>query len=153
MSTTKFKIEANGTVMGFYFGYDEGNALDNYAKDAGYRNYKHLAQEHGDDAEITMSIRQMDFSFNHRSFPNFDEMLKGIWEFELRKVDDDPEKELHELPGLENVSRADVEDIAATVCFDGQFHGGVEFPDKLRTKEEIKEELIQKFEEVTGIKL
>ena len=104
-----------------------------------------------------------DFSYNNKSFPNFDEMLKGIWECELRKVDN-PEKELHQLPGLENVSRADVEDIATIICFDaldisallsydGEYHARVEFPDQVRTKEEIEEALSEKFQELTGINI
>ena len=103
------------------------------------------------------------FSYNNKSYNNFDHMLKGIWECELRKVDN-PEKEIHELPGLENVSRADVEDIAAIICFDaldldallsydGQYHALVEFPDQVRTKEEIEKDLVEKFYELTGIEI
>jgi len=48
---TAFRIFANGTDMGTYWGDDEENALDAYAQDAGYEDYEALADEHGDDAE------------------------------------------------------------------------------------------------------
>ena len=39
---SKYKIISNGEVMGIYNGKDEDEALDNFAKDAGYKNYKDL---------------------------------------------------------------------------------------------------------------
>jgi hypothetical protein len=39
--------------MGTYQGADEEDALDAYARDAGYTDYDELAEEHGDEAEAT----------------------------------------------------------------------------------------------------
>ena len=39
---SKYKIISNGEVMGIYNGKDEDEALDNYAKDAGYKDFKDL---------------------------------------------------------------------------------------------------------------
>lgn len=46
-----FQITANGTDMGTYQGETAEDALDAYAKDAGYEDYEDLASQHGDDAE------------------------------------------------------------------------------------------------------
>jgi len=48
-----FRIEANGTDMGTYYGHDKEDALDAYAQDAGYSSYDELADAHGDEAEAT----------------------------------------------------------------------------------------------------
>ncbi|AFH21688.1 hypothetical protein OSG_eHP7_00035 [environmental Halophage eHP-7] len=50
---TTFQLVANGTDMGTYQGADEEDALDAYARDAGYTDYDELAEEHGDEAEAT----------------------------------------------------------------------------------------------------
>jgi len=50
-SQTAFRIFANGTDMGTFWGDDEEDALDAYAQDAGFDSYDELAAEHGDDAE------------------------------------------------------------------------------------------------------
>jgi hypothetical protein len=47
-----FTITANGTVFGDYEGRDESEALEAYAKDAGYADYADLVAQHG-EAEAT----------------------------------------------------------------------------------------------------
>jgi len=54
-SKTAYTITANGTDMGVYWGADEEDALDAYARDAGYDDYDALAGEHGDDAHATIA--------------------------------------------------------------------------------------------------
>lgn len=50
-SETAFRISANGTDMGTFWGETEEDALDAYAQDAGFEDYDALAEAHGDDAE------------------------------------------------------------------------------------------------------
>jgi len=54
-SKTAYTITANDTDMGTYWGTDEEDALDAYARDAGYADYDELADEHGDDAHATLA--------------------------------------------------------------------------------------------------
>jgi len=46
-----YRIFASGRDMGTYWAETRQKALDSYAKDAGYENYKQLANEHEDCAK------------------------------------------------------------------------------------------------------
>lgn len=48
-----FAISANGTDMGEYAADSAAQALDAYARDAGYADYATVAREFGDDATAT----------------------------------------------------------------------------------------------------
>lgn len=43
-----YKIESGDVEMGEYEGADEQEALENYAKDAGYKSYEDLVSQHGE---------------------------------------------------------------------------------------------------------
>lgn len=47
-SKTTYKIEAGSIEMGTYKGADEQDALEAYAKDAGYKSYADLVEQHGE---------------------------------------------------------------------------------------------------------
>lgn len=47
-----FYVEANGVAMGTYSAADEGEALNSYARDAGYKSYEEVANIFGDDAVV-----------------------------------------------------------------------------------------------------
>jgi hypothetical protein len=49
MST--FTIDANGSDMGCYVADTAAQALDAYARDAGYTDYADVVKQFGDDAE------------------------------------------------------------------------------------------------------
>jgi len=49
-SQTAFRIFANGTDMGTFWGDDQEDALDAYAQDAGFEDYDALVEAHGDEA-------------------------------------------------------------------------------------------------------
>jgi hypothetical protein len=48
-----YAVTAHGTEMGIFWGTTEEEALDSYARDAGYSSYEELASEQSDDAEAT----------------------------------------------------------------------------------------------------
>ena len=43
-----YVITANGSEMGIYQAFTEGEALEAYAKDAGYESYAALVEQHGE---------------------------------------------------------------------------------------------------------
>ena len=47
MKMKTFDVEANGTLMGEYKGETAANAIDAYAREAGYQSFSHMAQEVG----------------------------------------------------------------------------------------------------------
>jgi len=48
-----FHIEANGTDMGCYHAATASEALDTYAKDAGYSDYLEVVEQFGDETCVT----------------------------------------------------------------------------------------------------
>lgn len=48
-----FQIDANGTDMGEFHGETAQDALDSYAREAGYTDYADVVEQFGDDATAT----------------------------------------------------------------------------------------------------
>ena len=59
MKMKTFDVEANGTPMGEYNGETAANAIDAYAREAGYHNFSHMAQEVG-ATEEELAINEID---------------------------------------------------------------------------------------------